>query len=90
MALIWLMRPLLQKFLQGGATTQFATIPMNLLRGKTKADYIWTGAWGKKAISEAKKYCEVNVSASSEADKFTTIPQQPDLPERGSVPTHQK
>ena len=61
-------------FLQGGATTQFATIPMNLLRGKTKADYIWTGAWGKKAISEAKKYCTVNVSASSEADKFTTIP----------------
>ena len=61
-------------FLQGGATTQFATIPMNLLRGKTKADYIWTGAWGKKAISEAKKYCKVNVSASSEVDKFTTIP----------------
>ena len=61
-------------FLQGGATAQFATIPMNLLRGKTKADYIWTGAWGKKAISEAKKYCKVNVSASSEADKFTTIP----------------
>ena len=61
-------------FLQGGASTQFATIPMNLLRGKTKADYIWTGAWGKKAISEAKKYCTVNVAASSESDKFTTIP----------------
>jgi len=61
-------------FLQGGASTQFATIPMNLLRGKTKADYIWTGAWGKKAISEAKKYCSVNVAVSSEGDKFTTIP----------------
>jgi phosphoserine aminotransferase len=61
-------------FLQGGASTQFATIPMNLLRGKTKADYIWTGAWGKRAISEAKKYCSVNVAASSEGDKFTTIP----------------
>jgi len=61
-------------FLQGGASTQFATIPMNLLRGKTKADYIWTGAWGKKAISEAKKYCTVNVAVSSEGDKFTTIP----------------
>ena len=61
-------------FLQGGATTQFATIPMNLLRGKTKADYIWTGAWGKKAISEARKYCTVNVAASSESDQFTTIP----------------
>ena len=61
-------------FLQGGATAQFATIPMNLLRGKTKADYILTGAWGKKAISEAKKYCTVNVAASSEADKFGIIP----------------
>ena len=61
-------------FLQGGATAQFATIPMNILRGKTKADYIYTGAWGKKAISEAKKYCTVNVAASSENDKFTTIP----------------
>jgi len=61
-------------FLQGGATTQFAALPMNLLRGKTKADYVWTGAWGKKAISEAKKYCTVNVAASSEPDQFTTIP----------------
>ena len=61
-------------FLQGGASTQFATIPMNLLRGKTTADYILTGAWGKKAISDAKKYCTVNLAASSEAEKFTTIP----------------
>ena len=61
-------------FLQGGATTQFATIPMNILRGKRTADYILTGAWGKKAISEAKKYCEVNVAASSEGDHFASIP----------------
>ena len=61
-------------FLQGGASTQFATIPMNLLRGKTTADYILTGAWGKKAISDAKKYCTVNLAASSEGDKFTSIP----------------
>ena len=61
-------------FLQGGATTQFATIPMNILRGKRNADYILTGAWGKKAISEAKKYCEVNVAASSEGDNFSSIP----------------
>ena len=61
-------------FLQGGASTQFAAIPMNILRGKTKADYIWTGAWGKKAISEAKKYCEVNVAASSQSDNFSSIP----------------
>ena len=61
-------------FLQGGASTQFATIPMNVLRGKTTADYILTGAWGKKAISEAKKYCTVNVAASSEDTKFSSIP----------------
>ncbi|MGD9850633.1 MAG: 3-phosphoserine/phosphohydroxythreonine transaminase [Nitrospirales bacterium] len=61
-------------FLQGGATTQFATIPMNILRGKTQADYVLTGAWGKKAISDAKKYCKVNIIASSEGDNFTTIP----------------
>lgn len=61
-------------FLQGGATTQFATIPMNILGGKSQADYILTGAWGKKAISEAKKYCKVNVAASSEGNNFTDIP----------------
>jgi phosphoserine aminotransferase len=61
-------------FLQGGASSQFAMVPMNLLRGKTKADYINTGSWSKKAIAEAKRYCEVNVAASSEADKFSTIP----------------
>lgn len=61
-------------FLQGGATGQFAAIPLNLLRGKSKADYILTGAWGKKAIAEAKKYCDVNVAASSENRKFATIP----------------
>ena len=65
-------------FLQGGASTQFATIPMNLLRGKAKADYIWTGAWGKKAIAEAKKYCEVNVAASSQNDNFSSIPGRAD------------
>ena len=61
-------------FLQGGATTQFAAIPMNLLREKNQADYILTGSWGKKAISEAKKYCKVNLAASSEGTKFFSIP----------------
>ncbi|VAW77167.1 Phosphoserine aminotransferase [hydrothermal vent metagenome] len=61
-------------FLQGGASSQFAMVPINLLRGKNKADYIWTGAWGTKAIAEAKRYCDVNVAASSEAKKFSTIP----------------
>jgi phosphoserine aminotransferase len=63
-------------FLQGGATSQFAMVPMNLLRGRTQADYVNTGAWSKKAIGEAKRYCPVNVAASSESTKFTTIPPQ--------------
>jgi phosphoserine aminotransferase len=63
-------------FLQGGATSQFAMVPMNLLRGRTQADYVNTGAWSKKAIGEAKRYCSVNVAASSEATKFTTVPPQ--------------
>ena len=61
-------------FLQGGASSQFAAIPLNLLRGKTKADYLNTGMWSKKAISEAKKFAQVNVVASSEAVNFTTVP----------------
>jgi len=61
-------------FLQGGASSQFAMVPLNLLRGKAGADYVNTGAWSKKAIGEAKLYCQVNVAASSEADKFTSVP----------------
>jgi len=61
-------------FLQGGASSQFAMVPINLLRGNGKADYVNTGSWSKKAIAEAKRYCSVNVAASSEAEKFTTIP----------------
>lgn len=66
-------------FLQGGATSQFAMVPMNLLRGKNAADYINTGAWSKKAIKEAGTYCKVNVAASSEATNFTTAPAQEEL-----------
>jgi len=66
-------------FLQGGASSQFAMVPMNLLRGKAAADYVNTGAWSKKAISEAKRYCTVNVAGSSEASKFTTVPAQAEL-----------
>jgi phosphoserine aminotransferase len=61
-------------FLQGGATSQFAMVPMNLLRGRGRADYINTGAWSKKAIAEAQRYCAVNVAASSADSNFTTIP----------------
>jgi len=62
-------------FLQGGATLQFAQIPMNLLRGKGKADYVNTGEWSKKAIKEAKQYCDVHVAASSEDRNFTYAPK---------------
>jgi phosphoserine aminotransferase len=61
-------------FLQGGATSQFAMVPMNLLRGRQQADYVNTGAWSKKAIAEARRYCDVNVVVSSEDSNFTTIP----------------
>ncbi|NLK69066.1 MAG: 3-phosphoserine/phosphohydroxythreonine transaminase [Clostridiaceae bacterium] len=61
-------------FLQGGAYTQFAMVPMNLMK-KGKADYVNTGAWSKKAISEARKYGKINVVASSEDETFTYIPE---------------
>ena len=63
-------------FLQGGASSQFTAIPMNLLRGKKAADYINTGEWSKKAISEAKRYCEVNVAATSADKNFSYAPPQ--------------
>jgi len=63
-------------FLQGGASAQFALIPMNLLRGKSGADYVNTGQWSKKAIADAKKYCKVNVAATSEPDSYTRVPKQ--------------
>ena len=63
-------------FLQGGATLQFAQIPMNLLRGKTKADYVVTGEWSKRAIKEAKGHCDAAVAASSEDKNFTYAPKQ--------------
>jgi len=66
-------------FLQGGASTQFTMVPMNLLGSKKSADYINTGAWSKKAIGEAKRLCQVNVAATSEASKFTTTPTQSEL-----------
>jgi phosphoserine aminotransferase len=61
-------------FLQGGASLQFSMAPINLLRGKKKADYLNTGEWSKKAIGAAKKHCAVNVAATSEASKFSTVP----------------
>lgn len=63
-------------FMQGGASSQFSTIPLNLLGDKSSADYVNTGIWSKKAIAEAKRYGNVNVVASSEDGGFTTIPDQ--------------
>src|SRR5256884_8615414 len=63
-------------FLQGGATLQFAQVPMNLLRGKGKADYVLTGEWSRKAVKEAKSYCDVGIAASSEDRNFTCAPKQ--------------
>ncbi|MEY3190161.1 MAG: hypothetical protein RIS10_278 [Pseudomonadota bacterium] len=61
-------------FLQGGASAQFSFIPQNILNGKTKACYVNTGAWSEKAIKDARGYCNVLVSASSEDTNFTSIP----------------
>ena len=66
-------------FLQGGASQQFAMIPMNLMKNK-EADYIVTGQWAKKAAKEAAKYGKVNVIASSEDKTFSYIPDCSDLP----------
>jgi phosphoserine aminotransferase len=65
-------------FLQGGASTQFAMIPMNLA-ANGKADYINTGSWSKKAIGEAKHLTQVNIAATTEDTKFTRAPEQEEL-----------
>ena len=62
-------------FLQGGAAGQFSIVPMNLLRGRDCADYVMSGYWGKKAVAEARRYCKVNVAASSEDTKFSCVPK---------------
>ncbi|MCI6812849.1 MAG: 3-phosphoserine/phosphohydroxythreonine transaminase [Lachnospiraceae bacterium] len=66
-------------FLQGGASQQFAMIPMNLMKNRV-ADYIVTGQWAKKAYQEAGKYGKVNKIASSEDETFSYIPDCSDLP----------
>jgi len=66
-------------FLQGGASQQFAMIPMNLMKNKV-ADYIVTGQWAKKAYQEASKYGKANKIATSEDETFSYIPDCSDLP----------
>jgi phosphoserine aminotransferase len=60
-------------FLQGGATAQFAAVPFNLTTPDSVADYVNTGAWSKKAIGEAKRYCKVNVAADA-GGNYSTVP----------------
>jgi phosphoserine aminotransferase len=61
-------------FLQGGAIGENAIVPMNLLGGRSSADFVNTGEWSKKTIKEARKYCTANIAASSEDAKFTYVP----------------
>ena len=63
-------------FLQGGAWTQFAMVPMNLMRGRAGVDYVHTGIWAEKAIEEARRYATVHLAASGEATGFHAVPPQ--------------
>ncbi|HEX2643875.1 MAG TPA: 3-phosphoserine/phosphohydroxythreonine transaminase [Thermoanaerobaculia bacterium] len=66
-------------FLQGGASTQFSMVPMNLLDSGATADYIVTGEWSKKGVKEAKKVGTVNIAATTESEGFKRIPRQDEL-----------
>ncbi len=61
-------------FLQGGASSQFAMVPLNLMESVGKADYLLTGHWGKKAVAEGKRYGDVKLAVDTSDSKFTTIP----------------
>ena len=62
-------------FLQGGASSQFAMVPMNLLGENKRADYINTGSWSKKAIAEARRYCQVDIAGAAAEGSFMAPPQ---------------
>ena len=66
-------------FLQGGASTQFSMVPMNLLTAGATADYIDSGSWGDKAVKEAKKVGAVNVAASTKSENYSRVPTQAEL-----------
>ncbi|UZE94881.1 3-phosphoserine/phosphohydroxythreonine transaminase [Alkalimarinus alittae] len=63
-------------FVQGGASAQFASIPLNLSALGERVDYVNTGTWSSKAIAEASRYADVNIVASAEPNQFTTLPDQ--------------
>ena len=75
-------------FLQGGAIAENAIVPMNMLRGRSGADYIDTGEWSKKSIKEAKKYCKVNVAASAEAGRLHQRAEAGDVEARSRRPRY--
>ena len=66
-------------FLQGGASLQFAMVPMNLLPAGATADYLVTGVWASKAVDEAKKIGQVHVAATTKAEQFTRIPRTEEI-----------
>jgi phosphoserine aminotransferase len=66
-------------FLQGGASTQFSMVPMNLLTPGSTADYIDSGSWGDKAVKEAKKVGAVNIAASTKGENYSRVPLQAEL-----------
>lgn len=66
-------------FLQGGASLQFAMVPLNLSAQGDTVDYVHTGSWSQKAIEEAKKYCQVHLAASTAEEKFCRVPEQEEL-----------
>ena len=70
-------------FLQGGASTQFAAIPMNFMNKSGKADYVVSGQWSNKAYKEATKYGDVKIVASSKDENFSCVPV---MDKRNSVP----
>jgi phosphoserine aminotransferase len=63
-------------FLQGGAQMQFSSIPLNLIGEAAVADYVTTGSWSKKAVAEAKRFCNANVALDTESGGYTSIPPQ--------------
>ncbi|TGE38595.1 3-phosphoserine/phosphohydroxythreonine transaminase [Desulfosporosinus fructosivorans] len=66
-------------FLQGGASTQFAAVPMNLVSADSHADYILTGAWAEKAQKEASKFIKTNIAASTKEENYTRIPRTDEI-----------
>ncbi|WP_462321950.1 3-phosphoserine/phosphohydroxythreonine transaminase [Halochromatium sp.] len=66
-------------FLQGGASSQFAMVPLNLAVAAAKADYLNTGSWSKKAIAEAHRFCAVHIAASTQPERFVRAPKQDEL-----------